>query len=677
MQGHRGASAKKGVGPHAPLKPITASNSRERGAAADADIWVRQRRAAPREHTRRRRRVTVGGARGWVKPLTPLPITQAALPPMLDRKGGMPTPTPSAATLAATAARTRMNAYRAPAPVKNEVDRSLFGETAAAKAFKAKTYSDGVTYAPAAAAASSRRAAEEAAGSAPLLLSAGQLAAMARAATLGDGEAQRARAAAAAAAAERTAVAEARKERIRALEGERLKAVPLSQLQQEEEDEKARRRLLAAALREEATDDMKMMNSILNSAITVALRDRQLEERQAKAAADRDAERMRELDAEVRVLREQQRADAEAAAARAKVQLQQRELAEQLGDAVGRKAAAAAREAREGAAQKARMAAALAAEEAGKAAAKAKRAEQVKDFAKYNDEAVLARKARREAELAADARADAEALALAAKKAALLEEEEAKRKEKERLLHLAAANVTKILDNRAQVDELRARRAQERDAREARARELARERAAAAAQAELAATRAGMLEAKQALMASMIEEEKEEFDRAGRAQDEWLAAEREKDGARAAKNAALLRDLSAQVREREAAVRERRAREAKEEDERQAAVAAQSAFLRSIRDKKVLELKGLGVDPRWATALQSYDSDKVMAHKEMSGVRCVARGSGGPPPHSPPTLSPPPTHIFQPPLATPPQTPQRPPLERSTLEPGKPGFKLR
>jgi hypothetical protein len=322
----------------------------------------------------------------------------------------------------------------------------------------------------------------------------------------------------------------------------------------------------------------------------------------------------------VRVLREQQRADAEAAEARAKIKAQQRELADQLGHAVGRKRAAMETARKEEEEQKARMKDALAREEAAKAAAKAQRAEQLKDFAKFNDEAVLVRKARREAELAADARADAEALALAAKKAAQLDEEEARRKEKERLLHLAATSVTKILDNRAQVDELRARRAQERAAREIRAGELARERAAAEAQVELARTRAAMLEAKQAHMASMIEEEKEEFDRAGAAQEEWLAAERKKDEERAAKNAVLLRDLSAQMREREEAVRARRAREAKEEDERQAAVVAQSAFLRGIRDKKVLELKGLGVDSRWASALQSYDSDKVMAHKEM---RCV------------------------------------------------------
>ena len=259
------------------------------------------------------------------------------------------------------------------------------------------------------------------------------------------------------------------------------------------------------------------------------------------------------------------------------------------------------------------------------------------------------------------------------------------RKEKERLLHLAATNVTKILDNRAQVDELRARRAQEREAREAREKELARARARADAEAELALTRAAMLGAKQAHMASMIEEEKEEFDRAGRAQDEWLAAERAKDEERAAKNAALLRDLSAQMREREDAVRVRRAREAKEEDDRQAAVAAQSAFLRGIRDKKVLELKGLGVDPRWASALQSYDADKVMANKEMRcaaprplrarATAVISRASTA--------IPPPPSHthsrtrlLLQTRTLTRARS-GRPPLEKSTLEPGKPGFKLR
>jgi len=501
-------------------------------------------------------------------------------------------------------------AYVAPREFGRDVDESLFGKTAFTKTAKATA-----NPAPEAAAA-------------PLALRAGEVTAMRRAALLGDGEAKRAAAEKAALEAERVAVAEARKERIRSLESSRLQNVPLSQLQQEEEDEKRARRALAIALQEERTDAMKSMNSMLNSAITVSIRDRQLAEKRAQGEAAKKEARLLELKAEIESLEAQQRTEEESARVKAHIKVQQKALSDQLAEALGRKRAALEAALAEDKERKASMVAALAEEEAKKAADKARRKAQLQDFKLHNDAAVEARAARRAAELEADRRADAEALVLAAKREAQLQAEEAARVERERILSMAKGNVQKLLDDRDAKEELRARRALELAARADRAAELKRVRERAETEAALQRSREEMAAQKQALMASMIDAEKEEFERAAAAQEEWLERERQAEAAKARASAELLAGLSAQMEEKKAAQRARRAAEAAEEAERLRALEQDRAFLAGIRDKKVAEIKALGVDPLWTQQLARYNSEKITEKMEMSGRPPVKKPEG-------------------------------------------------
>jgi hypothetical protein len=509
-------------------------------------------------------------------------------------------------------------AYKAPPLTsRSEVDLSLFGPSKSG----AKARAAAAPQAAAAAAAAGQAAA-------PLCLAASEVTALRRGALLGDGEARRAAAEAASLAAERHALAEERKERIRGMEAHRLANVPKSQLEQEEEEEKRARRALALALQEERTDAMKSMNSMLNSAITVSIRDRQVAERAAQRAAAATEARLLDLRAEVEAMEAQQRSDAAAASAREHTKVQQRALAEQLAAALSRKRAALEAAQAEDRERKAGMAAALAAETAGKAADKARRAAQLQDFKAHNDAAVAARAGARAAELAAERRADEEAAALAQKREAQLAAAEAARAEKERVLALTAGAVTRLVDDRDAKEELRARRALEAAARREREAELGRARARAAAEADLAASRAAMAQAKAALAAGLIEEEREEYLRAASAQEEWLARDRAAGAARAAANAQLLADLSAQVEAKKEAVRARRAGEAAEEAARAAAAAEQVAFLKGIRDRKVAEVQALGVDARWTTQLAGYNSERIAEKLEMSGRPPIVKAEG-------------------------------------------------
>jgi hypothetical protein len=524
-------------------------------------------------------------------------------------------------------------AYRAPPVVGREVDESLFGETAARKVFNSKTYEGAVSYSPqgrtkVGGGRSGRVGGAAVAAAAPLTVASGEVVAMRREATLGNGEAVRAAEERRAAAEERTAVAEARKERIRALEASRLANVPLSQLQQEEEDEKNARRALAVALREQATDDMKAMNSIINEAITVSIRDRQMEEKRRQREAEKAAQRMMELKAEIEVMESQQRADEAEGRKRAGIKVQQRALAEQLGAAIHRKRAALEAVQAEERVRRERMKEELAEEEAGKVAALHARKALLADFKLHNDAAVEARAGRKAAEREAEARADAEALVLAEKKEAQLRREEEARKEKERILHLAATNVASILDDRDARDELRARRAQELADRAVRAKALREAQSKAASQAALRAAAEGMKADKLAAMAGMIEEEKREFEKAARAQAEWLEREREAERERARKGAALLKDLGAQVEEKRRAEAGRKAAEAKEEAERVAGLKEQVRFLKAIRDKQVGEIQALGVAPQWTSALMKYDTEAISERKEMSGRPPIVKAEG-------------------------------------------------
>jgi hypothetical protein len=505
-------------------------------------------------------------------------------------------------------------AYKAPPVEGRFVDESLFGETAAQAAFKSKSY--GAPAASATTASSQQRASVKgargsvrgakagAASSAALVVSSSEVDAMRRAAVLANPVAERAAKAAAEEERKRIeAIAEARKEKIRSMEAARIAALPLSQLQQEAEDEKAARRKLAAAQREDATDDMKRMNSMLNQAITVAIRDRQVAEKKELDAAAKAADRLRELSAEVENLEAQQKSDEMLLVKKGKLAVVRDELASQLAEAIARKKAARQAIVAEELKRRAGAEGEVALERAERAKKEAKRLAQLADFKADNEAQIALRKARKEAELELDAKADAEALAVAAMKLAQQEAADKQAAEKERLLHLAATNVSKILDNRSAADEARQRREEELGARRERAKAAAAAAKQHATAIELRAAHYQMAAEKQVAAASMIEEERAEFERASVVQEEWLEAERVADKARAEKNAQLLCDLRSQMEEKAVKAKAARVKAAADEFARVAAIDAELAMRVSMRDKKVKELHSLGVDPRWANKL--------------------------------------------------------------------------
>ena len=328
--------------------------------------------------------------------------------------------------------------YKAPPVEGRFVDESLFGDTAAQAAFKSKSYGAlekngadvrmGATAAAAAAVArdtmrgtatAARKGGKGAIPPAPVILTTADVIAMGRMALLRDPVAERAaKVAAEDARYEREAVAEERKAKIRGMEAARLAALPLSQLQMEAEAEKAARRVLAAAQCEDATDDMKRMNSMLNQAITVAIRDRQVAEKRDARVAEGAAERLRELAAEVENLEAQQKADAALGLKKERLAVVRDELGAQLAEALARKKAARAAIALEEIGRRAGNTGEMAVEAAEKAKKEVKRCAQLADFKADNEAQVELRKARRDAEAAQDAKADAEALAVLATKIA-------------------------------------------------------------------------------------------------------------------------------------------------------------------------------------------------------------------------------------------------------------------
>jgi hypothetical protein len=524
--------------------------------------------------------------------------------------------------------------YKAPPVEGRFVDESLFGDTAAQAAFKSKSYGAlekggaddvrmGATAAAvardtmrgkttAAAATTARKGGKGAIPPAPVILTTADVIAMGRMALLRDPVAERAaKVAAEDARYEREAVAEERKAKIRGMEAARLAALPLSQLQMEAEAEKAARRVLAAAQCEDATDDMKRMNSMLNQAITVAIRDRQVAEKRDARVAEGAAERLRELAAEVENLEAQQKADAALGLKKERLAVVRDELGAQLAEALARKKAARAAIALEEIGRRAGNTGEMAVEAAEKAKKEVKRCAQLADFKADNEAQVVLRKARKDAEAAQDAKADAEALAVLATKiahAALVEKAAA---EKERTLHLAATNVAKILDNSSARDEARQRREEELGARRERAKAVAKVAKEAATAIELREAHYSMAAEKQTRAASMIEDERAEFERAAVVQKEWLAAERRAVAAKGEKNAQLLLDLRGQMNEKEQLAKAARVVGAREEAQRVATLSADLAKRVLMRDKKVGELRDLGVDPRWANQLASMTFSTV------------------------------------------------------------------
>lgn len=416
---------------------------------------------------------------------------------------------------------------------------------------------------------------------------------------------------------ERQAVAEARKEKIRGLEAQRIANLPKSLLEQEAVDERLRRLALAQTAKDESESDVKKMNSIFNYALTVTIRDRQIREKKERDEQERAREKMRDIELEIEVL-EKQRAKEEVEQSKKGGRDKYRaDVLAQLHVALNRKKVAREAMMAEEAGRKAAFAVVLAAEKAKADELLKKKAADLQETLVLNQQAIAQKKARRQADLDEDARVDAEALAIDQAKAAAEAEKERLRKLKDEAAKRDLGSLAKFLDDGEAKLELAMQRAFEEGARRERQRELERARQQAEALEDLKRTRARMLEERQNAMAGMIEDEKAEFLAAQRLQDQWLAQEEAADAERSKANFSFLKDVRKQVSDKEE--RERRAKEIERAElaRSQAEFTAREEYLRSIRDRKVAEMKALNLPGSYTTELQRYDPRAEMLKASM------------------------------------------------------------
>lgn len=416
---------------------------------------------------------------------------------------------------------------------------------------------------------------------------------------------------------ERQAAAEARKEKIRSMEATRIANIPKTQLEQEDEDEKNHRRQLAKEMRDETMDDIKKMNSILNYAITATIRERQIAEKKEREAAEKAADRMRDLQAEIEALEVRKKAEEAEMAKHAVIDRVKQEMVAQVHEAINRKKAQREAMKQDEIQRKLMLAKQLEADAKAKEQLMKKKQDILNDTIKLNEQAIEAKKQRKLQEIALDRKIDAEAAAIVAAKEAAEAEKERQRKLREEAEFKVRGEISKFYDDTEKREEMLMRRAYEEGERREREKALVRARAQAAAQADLHETRVRILAEKQTRMAEMIDDERAEFERAIRLQEEWLAQEKIKEDTRNAANAAFLKDIRVQVKEKEERLRTMKQHERKELDASRAAVQAELDHLRQVRDRKLEEMKALGLPAKYMAELTSFDPEKAIFKREM------------------------------------------------------------
>lgn len=424
-------------------------------------------------------------------------------------------------------------------------------------------------------------------------------------------------------------VAEARKAKIRALEQQRLAQVPKTVLEMEEEAERARLVRYAERQRDEELDDVKAMNSMQDYAVTVTIRNRQLQEKKDRAAAEKQAERVLDIETEVARLEQVARVHEREAALRAESERLAADVRRQMEERLAEKQRQLEDLKRQASAAVEEMRLAEAAEAAKAEAERLRKAEMLSEVLIANTQSIESKKAARAADLAEWRKAQEAQAAIDARKAALEDEKERARKERDAMLTRMRGDVGKVNDDRAAQDELRARRAFEAGQRAERQRALDRARKEAEALEELRKARLAQLEDRQRRLAEEIEVDKAEYSRAMAVQRQWVESERAATDALRSANrdhvAALLRQKEEAEAAKKAEFEARRVEGARD----RAAQEANLERLRKIREQKVQELLQLGVEPAYTVQLQKYDPMAAITRDYTRGVPAGVRNSKG------------------------------------------------
>jgi Trichohyalin-plectin-homology domain len=406
------------------------------------------------------------------------------------------------------------------------------------------------------------------------------------------------------------AAAQARKEKIKALEAQRLAHVPKTSLEIEEEMERQRRRELAERMREESTDEAKLMNQLRNYAITVSIRDRQLEEKKQREEAAKLAEKMRDAETELARLEELKRVHEKESNLRAATREAAKGVYKQVEDRINVKQNALMAMRKEGE----EMVAAMKVQEQEyrrhKEEQHRKKLAGLADILASNEEALRIKEEKKAKERAEEERIEAVQREMEAKKEAQAAEAARLQKEREEALFKVRGETQKAMDTRAAIDELRARRAFEAGQREARQKEAEKARKQAAAIEELKRERIAQLATKQSRLAVEVEADKAEFERARKIQEEWIAQEEEAARIKDLHNKEHLRALQRQKEEKELEAKQRVLNERASGAVARAEEEAKQAMLKSIRERKVKELLELGVSSKYTVQLARFEPVK-------------------------------------------------------------------
>jgi hypothetical protein len=519
---------------------------------------------------------------------------------------------------------------------KTYVDESLFGDPVQERARKAKdsvagSISGGIGGSPQKDLYSNSSTSESAAP--PVMITSDELYDMRKGSVIKTAEDIRAdKREAARLLKEKQAVTDARKEKIKSLEASRIANLPKSLLEQEDLEERARRIKLAEHTKDESQSDVKRMNAIFNYALTVSIRDRQLAEKKERDAQEAAREKMNDLQIEIDALELQQRKEQALESNRGGRDKFRADVLAQLFEALGRKKAQREKMLAEEAVRKAKFAEEAAKEKIKMEELQAKKAAGLAETMALNREAIALKKARKQAELDLDAKVDAEALEIIRQKEAADSEKERIRAEKEAIANRDRGSLAKFLDDTESKLNLQMQRAYEEGARRERAKELERARKQAEALRDLKATRQRMLEEKQEAMAGMIEDEKMEFEIAQRLQAQWLEEQEREEEARSKSNFQFLKDVKSQISDKIAREKEFKDREREELIKSQADYAKYSEDLRRIRDRKVEEMRALGLPGSYMTELQKYDPDRETAKNSMTVAKKQEKIAPLPPP---------------------------------------------
>lgn len=485
----------------------------------------------------------------------------------------------------------------------SQVDESLFGERHAVTARKKGTVSRSKVLS-----LTGRKSLDptSAAATAPIVVSASELARIKNSSIIKtQADLKREAAQAALEKAERHKRAQERKDRIVALEERRKKAIPLTTLEAEKKEEDAKVLQKAKLLRKEALDDVKSLNSYSQYAKTVTIRKKQMEEKEARLAKEREAERIRDLEMEIERLEtvkmyrdreEAQRRGLVEARRHIEIQIAEREkMREAEHQALLEEQKRIKQEAVE-AAEKARREQVVVLE---------KKAKQRAEVLKANAAAIKMKEAERLREIEEDEKIRQYNLAEEEKKR-LQEEEEARVLAlKELEFAKLRAKQEKMADSAAELDAIRARRAFEAGQREARRKDMEEAKKRKALQDDLIAARIEQQERKEMMIALEIQREREEFERNSEVRSEWLAKEKSAVTAERHRNLRHKDDLISDISKRE---RDRKAASAALlEESRKGTLGADLDEIRRIRDEKVTELLDAGVDPLYVVELKKYD----------------------------------------------------------------------